>query len=184
MGTLLPIISLLVVVTLGLIVTRIATVALVFTGLSHELARFQAHSAFLGVGFTTSESERILEHPVRRRLIMWLMLVGNAGFIATVSSLLPVFIPTERGTESLWPRLLWLSSGLALLWVFARSKWIDRQMSRIIGRALKRWTSLDVRDYHGLLQLSAGYTVSEVRVAPDTWLVGKKQQSNLHLILA
>jgi len=31
--------------------------ALMFTGLSHEAARFQARSAFSGVGFTTIEPE-------------------------------------------------------------------------------------------------------------------------------
>lgn len=47
--------SLLVVLVLSLLVTRIATVALTHTGLSREVARFQARSAFSGVGFTTSE---------------------------------------------------------------------------------------------------------------------------------
>ena len=56
MGTLIPILSLLVVVAVGLLVVRIGTVALVLTGLSKELAHFQALSAFMGVGFTTSQS--------------------------------------------------------------------------------------------------------------------------------
>jgi Trk-type K+ transport system membrane component len=38
---------------LSLLITRIATIALSVTGLSRETARFQARSAFTGVGFTT-----------------------------------------------------------------------------------------------------------------------------------
>ena len=40
------VVSLIVVVTLGLLVTRIATVALTMTGMSVDHARFQARSAF------------------------------------------------------------------------------------------------------------------------------------------
>ena len=61
------ILSLLLVVTLSILVTRIAAVALRHTGLARQTARFQARSAFSGAGFTTSESEKVVNHPVRRR---------------------------------------------------------------------------------------------------------------------
>jgi len=172
-GAFIPVISLLVVATLGLAITRIATVALMFTGLSRDLARFQARSAFVGVGFTTVESERVLEHPVRRRIIMWLMLLGNAGFIAAVSSLLPVFMGAGGSATSFVARALILGCGLALLWAISVSKWIDRQLSSLIAWALKRWTRLEVWDYPSLLQLSAGFTVTEIEVAEGDWVAGK-----------
>jgi hypothetical protein len=46
----LAIISLLVVLTVSILITRIATVALTRIGLSREAACFQARSAFTGVG--------------------------------------------------------------------------------------------------------------------------------------
>ena len=61
-----------IIVLISLIVTRIATVALIQTGLSRETARFQARSALTGTGFTTTESETIVNHPVRRRLVLTL----------------------------------------------------------------------------------------------------------------
>ncbi|MEL7419682.1 MAG: potassium transporter TrkA, partial [Cyanobacteria bacterium J06555_3] len=70
-------ISVLVAITLSLLITRIATEALTLTGLSRTSARFQARSAFTGTGFATSESEAIVKHPLRRRIIMWLMFLGN-----------------------------------------------------------------------------------------------------------
>lgn len=175
MGGLIPIVSLFIVLMFGLLITRIASVALMFTGLSRELARFQARSAFVGVGFTTSESEHVLAHPVRRRIIMWLMLLGNAGYVAAISSLIPIFIGTgdEANTGLFYTRLLLIASGIALLWGISVSKWVDRQMSRAIEWALKRWTRLDVRDYPALLQLSAGYTVGEVEVEENSWVAGK-----------
>ncbi len=54
--------SLLITLAVSLIVTRIAAVALMSTGLSREAARFKARSAFSGVGFTTSEAETIVYH--------------------------------------------------------------------------------------------------------------------------
>lgn len=44
-------------------ITRIATIALTHTGLSRQTARFQARSAFTVVGYTTSESEKLVNHP-------------------------------------------------------------------------------------------------------------------------
>lgn len=60
------IVVLLVVVTISIIVTRVATVALSMTGVSRDLARFRARSAFSRVGFTTGEAEKMTNHPARR----------------------------------------------------------------------------------------------------------------------
>jgi Trk-type K+ transport system membrane component len=64
MGTAL---SLLVVMTVLLFVVRVAAVALRLTGLVESVARFQALSAISGAGFTTRESESIVNYPVRRQ---------------------------------------------------------------------------------------------------------------------
>lgn len=173
MEALVPIISLFVVVAVGLLVTRIGTAALVRTGLSKDLAHFQSRSAFLGIGFTTEESERVMDHPLRRRIVMWLMLLGNAGFVAAVSAVLPVFVNTQGGTSFLLLRVFGLMCGLFLLWAIAASKWVDKQLSRVIGWALQRWTRMDLHDYHGLLQLGEGYTVCEMKVEAGDWVAGK-----------
>lgn len=75
-------ISLLVVVMVSILITRIATIMLTHTGLSQETARFQARSAISGTGFSTAEAERVVRHPMRRRIVMVLMLLGNAGISA------------------------------------------------------------------------------------------------------
>ncbi len=80
--------SLLLVVAVSLIITRVATVILVASGLSRQAARFQARSAFTGAGFTTTESESVVNHPLRRKVVMTLMLLGNAGIVASASTLI------------------------------------------------------------------------------------------------
>ena len=88
----LAIVTLLLVVAFSILVTRTAAVALTHTGLSQEAARFQARSAFTGVGYTTSESETVVNHPVRRRIVMLLMWVGNAGIVTAISTLILSFV--------------------------------------------------------------------------------------------
>jgi hypothetical protein len=61
-------------------------VSLTLTGMARPAARFQARSALTGAGFTTSESEAVLQHPVRRRIIMIRMLVGGLGVATSMAS--------------------------------------------------------------------------------------------------
>lgn len=172
--TIAGIVALLLVVSISLLISRVATCMLTFTGLSQDLARFQARSALTGCGFTTHEAEHIAQHPVRRRIIMVLMLMGNGAIVLMVSSLIPIM----TGDDNLlsvgwWTRMLWLIGGLAGLWALAASKWIDRQLFRITSWALRHFTALEIRDYHGLLNLSDGYTVTEMSMQRGDWLVGK-----------
>jgi K+/H+ antiporter YhaU regulatory subunit KhtT len=160
---------LLVVVTMSLLVTRIASVALVLTGMSMESARFQARSALAGVGYTTSEAELVVNHPVRRRIIMLLMLIGNIG-VPTVVATLVVSLLTATQTENWWVPLLLLILGLGTLLYLAKSKWLEVHLNRVLARILKRWTDLEVRDYISLLQLQNGYAVSEMLVEPGDWI--------------
>jgi hypothetical protein len=48
-------------VTFSLLITRVATVIVTATGMSRQAARFQARAAFIGAGFTTSESAQVVD---------------------------------------------------------------------------------------------------------------------------
>jgi hypothetical protein len=162
--------SVLVVILLSLLVTRIATIALVLTGLSRESARFQARSALTGVGYTTTETEAVVDHPVRRRIVMVLMLVGSAGVVTVAASLILSFARASRGDAL--ERGGILVGGLLLLLLLARSAWFDRRLSAVIGR-LMRARGLDVRDYATLLDLEGEYAVNELAVEPGDWIAGR-----------
>jgi hypothetical protein len=154
--------SVLFILAVSLLITRIATVALQLTGVSKANARFQARSAFTGVGYTTSEAEDVVSHPVRRRIVMLLMLLGNVGLVSLMSTVVVSFLAADE--SRLWSRAGLLAAGLLLLSLVARSKWIDRRLSSVISWALSRWTDLDTRDYVNLLHLADGYGVTEVMV--------------------
>ncbi|CAN5162947.1 TrkA C-terminal domain-containing protein [soil metagenome] len=171
------ILTLIVIVTFSFLITRVATIALMHTGLSKEVSRFQARSALTGAGFTTTESERLVNHPVRRRILMLLMLIGNAGIITAVSTLILAFVNQDE-TESLWLKIVLLVAGLVILWTVAGSQWVDRRLSRLIDKALKQYTSLEVRDFASLLGLSGEYRIVEILVTASSWLANKSVQSS------
>src|SRR5436190_19430570 len=80
-------VSVLVIVLLSLLITRVATVALSLTGMSRESARFQARCALTGVRFTTADAVKNVRHAVRRRIDGCLLPVGSEGLVTPVGSL-------------------------------------------------------------------------------------------------
>lgn len=163
--------SVLVVALVSLLITRVATVALTLTGLSREVARFQARSALSGVGFTTSEAESMVTHPVRRRVVLSLMLLGSAGLVTAVATLMLSFAGTDQGQAV--TRLAVLIPALAAVYLISLSRWVDARLSRMIARLLVRWTDIDARDYAALLHIGGDYSVFELPIAADGWLAGR-----------
>lgn len=173
------VITLIMVLAVSLLVTRVATIALSLTGLSRQTARFQARSALTGVGFTTAESEKIVNHPVRRRILMLLMLLGNAGIVTVISSAILTFVNASHSQNWLL-RAGVLVGAVAALLTIAQSQWVDRRLSRLIRLLLRRWTDIEVRDYASLMHLGGEYQVTELHVQKGDWLAGRTLEQ-LHL---
>src|SRR3954451_18399090 len=113
-------VSVFVVLGISVIVTRVGASALALTGLSRDVAQFQARSAFLGVGYTTSESEAIVNHPVRRRITSALIIMGNVGIVGAGASLVLSF--TRASGAQAAQRALGLAAGLVVLVLLVRSR--------------------------------------------------------------
>lgn len=150
---------------------RVATIALVGTGMATESASFQARSALMGVGFTTAEAEAAINHPVRRKVILWLMTFGNAGIITGISSLLLGFV--NAGTDQTIQRAIILAAGLLAVVLLTRATTLERLLTRFTRWALSRWTSLDTRDFAHLLRFGHDYGIIELQAQDDDWLVDR-----------
>lgn len=166
------ILTLMIVLTLSLVVTRAATIALTATGMSREAARFQARSAFSGAGFTTTESESVVRHPVRRRIIMWLMLAGSAGIVAVIASVVLAATQPDDNVGALW-RVGIVCGSIVLIWWASRTRWVDERITRLATLGLRRWTQLDVQDYAALLHVGGDYVVNELQVEAESWVAGR-----------
>ena len=178
--------SLLIIITLSMTVVRIGGIALELTGLSPEIASFQAQSAFSGTGFTTAESEALVSHPVRRRVVRALILFGSAGITTSIAALVIAFVGQTK--HDVIVRFQTLLAGVLILFLLSRSRFIYRLMRVVMTRALKRWTRLRVFDYEELLGFGEGYAISRLVVKQESWLSGKKlnelhlEQSGMHIL--
>jgi hypothetical protein len=172
------IIGLLVILVISMTMVRVGAVALELTGLSYEVAAFQAQSAFSGAGFTTAESESIVTHPVRRRIIRMLILVGNVGIVSTGATLIVAL--TGFSSENIGFRGPLLAGALVGFYLLSRSKALHELMKKVIMNALNNSTTLQLTDYHDVLGISKGYSVSRMRVKSGNWQVGKALK-DLHL---
>lgn len=170
--------SLLLVATLFISAARVATIALVGTGMASDTANFQARSALMGVGYTTSEAEDVLNHPVRRKIVLWLMTFGNAGVITGVTSLLLGFVNADPD-QSL-RRVSFLIVGLIVLLIATKLKSLERALAKATRWALARWTTLDTRDLASLLRFSHDIGIIELHARAGDWLVGRPLD-RLHL---
>lgn len=168
-----PVLSLLIILAVSLVTTRVAALVLERTGLSREVARFQARSAFTGVGFTTVESESIVGHPLRRRVVMMLMLLGPVGTASVMAALLLSAIDIETG-QGLAVVLAVLVTGAALLVALSRSVLVDRAIARLVRWAMVRFGQDDLSDYVNLLHVSDDFSVTRLRVEPDHWFADRR----------
>lgn len=163
------VVSLLIVISVSFLIIRIGAVALTMTGVSDDIARFQALSAFSGAGFTTGESENVVNGSARRRIVAWLIRAGSAGVVTAISSLILSFI---GGGEDSLLKLIILGAGVIVIVMVARSQRLDQLTRPLIKRLLEKSTALDLRDYAGLLRLRDDWRVGEIEVTKGSWLAG------------
>jgi hypothetical protein len=168
------IVSVIAVVLISMLINRFATIALSLTGMSREEARFQARAAMSGVGLTTSRAEDIVSHPVRRKIVLWLMILGSAGIVTAVASLVLSFRQGGAGQQLIKAGIL--VGGLFLLWFLSRTGPVDRALTRLMAWIL-RIRGYDVRDFDTLLALSGNHTVAELRIREEDWMADRTLRS-------
>lgn len=165
-----PILSLLVIFAASLLIIRIGSVALRMTGLTPDVASFQAASAFSGAGFTTEEAEYAVSTPERRAIVKALIRLGSLGLVSVVASLVLSFTSSNGGR---FRSLVYVLGGVVGIILIARSRWLNRALTPLIERSLQVTTGLDVRDYTRVLGLQRDYRVAEVDVVTDGWLANE-----------
>jgi hypothetical protein len=66
--------------------------------------------------------------------------------------------------------VLILLVGTTFLLFLSYNKYIDRRLSFLIEKALKKYTSLDIHDYASLMQLGGEYRLAEVLIGSNHWV--------------
>jgi hypothetical protein len=150
-----------IVAVLSMLFTRVATGALITTGLPSDIAAFQARSAYTGSGFTTTESEMVVNHPLRRKVLSMTMLVGNLGTPTLIVAVLLGFLAPGPGDTV--ERLLTTLTGLVVLLLLMRSKWVTKFLvSRGQHFTASRLLPALATESDELLNLGSDFVVAEV----------------------
>ncbi len=164
-------------VILGVTVVRIGSLALALTGMSPEMARFQALSAFTGTGFTTQAAEDVVRHPQRRRIIGILIMIGYAGIASVITGLLQTF----RVETFDWMILLQLILVFLVLFLIYRI-FVFPRLSQFIDRAitsqLQRVTALEPMEVEEILTQAEGWGIARIEVHENCELAGKQLQES------
>lgn len=171
MGSLL---ALLTIVFVSLLIVRVGTNALVLTGMSLSAARFQAASAFFGVGFTTAEAEMVVGHQVRRRIILHLIIAGNIGLTSALATLIVTFVgKSDEGASALFSVIGIVLLTILVLYVLASTSYIRKPMDALMRYSLERAGVARALDYELLLNVEHGYCVSDFKIGEDHPFEGK-----------
>lgn len=178
-----PIIALFFIAFASLVIVRVGATALMMTGLPRPVAEFQAISCFFGVGFTTAESEVIVNHPVRRRIATHLIVIGNLGITTALGALIVSFMQNEPdwldefivGEGGAVPFLLRLGITLAGVLAIAamfRPRFVRVFLERAIRASLVRTGVARGFDYEAVLHSKDGYVVAQQEIPPGHPLIG------------
>ena len=153
----------LVVAVITVAFTKLATGALIATGVPPEAAAFQARSAFSGAGFTTIEAENVVNQPVRRRIIGTTMLVGSLGTPTLVVTVLIGMIAPGPGSTTM--RVLVSVSGLFLVVMTLTNKPVTRWLVGVGRRYVQQHLVPALSEQReNLLMLSDEFAIQSVRL--------------------
>ena len=152
------------------LVVRAAGIALMMTGLEKKKARFQALSAFSGTGFTTKEAELVINHPVRRKIVTWLMIMGNAG-VVTVIVTATTSLTTSRGVH-LPINVLVLIVGIFIIYKIVTHRKITLRWEAYIEKKLIKSPTFEEAATEDLLRFLEGYGIVKKIIAESSPLIG------------
>ncbi len=151
------------------LIVRIGAIAMEMTGMERSRARFQALSAFSGTGFTTREAELVVNHPRRRKIVTYLMILGNAGIVSVIAT----FVLSLR-QSGLRPslNLAIIAASLLVLYRIASHQKFAKKLTSKIRETLKEKLHFDKVLVEELLQQGDGYGVASVLVGNKSKVAG------------
>jgi len=160
----------LLVVFVSFLVIRAAAIALMMTGLDEKRAKFQALSAFSGTGFTTKEAESVISHPKRRRIVTWLMILGNAGIVTVIVTATSSLV-TSKGYQLSLNALI-LIGGVFVIYRIATHRGFIRRWESFIEDKFIQSHAFEEVMTEDLLHLMKGYGLVRVLVKENSPLIG------------
>jgi len=158
---------------------EILSIVMKLTGLELSKARFQIISILTHTGFTTRESELIVQHPVRRKIASILMIVSYVAQITLITLLFNVLTNAPKNVLS-------ISIAVACMILFVIAVTQSRYLSERFGRITEKLLKNKIKKMNSggrieqLLNLSPDFSIYELIVDTDSFICNKTL-SEVHL---
>ncbi|WP_163102053.1 TrkA C-terminal domain-containing protein [Peribacillus alkalitolerans] len=155
-------------VIIGLVIEFSVSI-LNMTGLDSKISRFQVISMLTGTGFTTEESNSIIDHPVRRKIGAFLILFGAFSLAVIISSISNMLANNLRILE-----LTFAIFVLIVLVILSRIPRVKKYFKDKLHTEMEEHYDIWEHPMKEVLFLDEDDIVSEVIITEDSDLVGKK----------
>ena len=169
--TLIYVIPAIIIIIVSILIVKIASIMLNLTGLDEKTAFFQCLSAFTGTGFTTRDSEHVLDNLLRRKIIMTLMILGNAGLISIITTL--VLSLRGRGVMPALINVAFILLAVLVLITISSNKAIRTRFTKKVQENLAKTQTFTRRPVMEILRLAAGFGIAEITLNENCADVGK-----------
>ncbi len=151
---------------------EILSIVLKLTGLELSKARFQVISILTHTGFTTRESELIVQHPTRRKIASALMIVS---YVAQITLITLLFNVLTQATKNILSTAIALSVMALFVIVVTQSKYLSERFDRVTEKLLK--SRIKKAGANGrieqVLNLSPEFSIYEMVVDTDSFICDK-----------
>ncbi len=164
------VVLLVVFICISYLIVRVGAIALEMTGMERSRARFQALSAFSGTGFTTREAELVVNHPRRRKIVTYLMILGNAGIVSVIATF--VLSLRQAGTFRPSLNLAIIAASLFVLYRVASHQKLAKRLTQKIRETLREKLHFEKVRVEELLQQSDGYGIASILVGRRSKVAG------------
>lgn len=153
-----------------LVIVDFFSVLFGLTGVPIEKARFQVTSLLTGTGFTTKESEIIVQHPTRRKLAVWLMGFSYASTATIISFAVNIITSSVLDIGSLAIIIIFILFVVFFHKTYLLEK-IENKIEKFIVKS-KIWDKINVKHFT-LVTKSNGYGVYEIYLSNNADIIGK-----------
>jgi len=158
------------IIFISFLIVRGGAIALMITGLDKKRAVFQALSAFTGTGFTTREAEEVMNHPVRRKVISLLMILGNAGIVTVIISATSSLISSKG--YALPINVFILIVGVFVIYKVGTYKGFIKKWESFIEDKLAKSPLFEEETVEDLLHFIEGYGLVRAHIKKGSPLAG------------
>ncbi|MFJ8071656.1 hypothetical protein ACIQZD_22330 [Peribacillus sp. NPDC096447] len=152
-----------------ILVIEISVTLMKLTGLKGTVARFQVISMLTGTGFTTDESKSIIDHPVRRKISMFLILFGAFSLAVIISSISTLLTDDLRLME-----LSIIIGILVVLIVLVKAPFLNNRLSNKMKSEMYNHYELWEHPIEEVLFLEEEDVVMEIDIYEDSQFIDVK----------